>query len=193
MIQDYHYSHMLPKGARTNFGIFSRGKLVGVACYGKCIVNHSPDRPDWFELRRLVRKPGARFILSKFVAATLQELKRRGVPAVVSYADPNENHHGGIYQAGNWIYVRTVPPGNKFFQTPKGELVHPRTLYSRHGTSAPEEILKLHPKWKVVKPLAKHRYVMPLRIRKKAALAALKTVELPYPKPREQKRCKRAS
>jgi len=37
----------------------------------------------------------------------LRKLKKhaKGLKLVVSYADFNQGHHGGIYQATNWIYV----------------------------------------------------------------------------------------
>jgi hypothetical protein len=45
--------------------------------------------------------------VSRIMAITLRKLKKhaKGLKLVVSYADFNQGHHGGIYQATNWIYV----------------------------------------------------------------------------------------
>lgn len=66
------------------------------------------------------------------VAIAIKLLSKRnpGLRLIVSYADESQGHYGGIYQAGNWIYV-----GSKEYHCYRvnGEHVHPRTLYSRYG------------------------------------------------------------
>ena len=189
IVEAFHYSKMLPKGANVNFGAMDplTGELLAATCYGSLILNAArpgtPRRDGWLELRRLVRRPGAVLTLSQFLAATLQLLKQRGVPAILSYADPEQDHHGGIYQATNWVNTKVVPPGNSFWRLPDGTELHARNVVARYGTTDRAKILAIHPDWVPFRPKAKIRYLMPLNLRKQKALAALQTTELPYPKP----------
>jgi hypothetical protein len=158
--------------------------IQGVACYSIPLARMAPR--DWRELRRLVRVPGYDFPLSYFVSQTLKILKKDDIPAVLSYADPEHGHHGGIYQASNWTFVGPSIGGQPLFVTDTGEIVHPRTLYSRYGTQSVPKILDINPGWRIFHPIPKHRYIMPLNIRKKKALEIIKCDELPYPKPGEE-------
>lgn len=186
-VVEHHYLHTLPAvQTGAHFGAFSdqaKTKLVAVASYSSC---HCPKVPrDFIELRRLVVEPGHHdFVLSRFLAATLRQLRDMGVSAVLSWADPEAGHHGGIYQATNWIF--TAPDSwnwNSSFVTETGEIIGHRTAFKMFGTSSKKKVLKFRPKWRAFRPLPKYRYVMPLGIRKKKVLEILKTVELPYPKP----------
>lgn len=178
-------------GANKNYGAIDpiSGELLAAACYGPLILNAArpgtPRRDGWLELRRLVRREGAILVLSRFLAETLHVLKRQGVPAILSYADPEQDHHGGIYQATNWVNTKVVPPGNSFWRTPDGVSLHSRTVGSRYGTTDRARILAIHPDWVPYRPKPKIRYLMPLNIRKNKALAALQTIKIPYPKPKE--------
>lgn len=188
LVEAFHYSKKLPE-ATHNFGAFHpvTGELLAVACYSVCILNAArpgkPRREGWLELRRLVRRPGAVLILSQFLSSSLRALKHEGVPAVLSYADPEQDHHGGIYQATNWIATKSSPQGNSNWIIPTGEELHNRTVSARYGTSDRKRILAIHPDWIPRRPKGKIRYLMPLCLRPKRALAALQTVARSYPKP----------
>jgi hypothetical protein len=183
IIERYHYSHNLPYQCAPLFAITEGSSPIieGVAAYSIPLARMAPR--DWLELRRLACVPGYNFKLSYFVSRTLKILKREGVPAILSYADPEHMHHGGIYQASNWIYVGPSIGGQPLFVTDIGEIVHPRTLYSRYGTQSIPKILSINPTWRTFHPIPKHRYIMPLNLRKKKALEIIKCEELPYPKP----------
>ncbi|HJU36321.1 MAG TPA: hypothetical protein VJ716_02755 [Gaiellaceae bacterium] len=45
--------------------------------------------------------------VSRIVAIALRMLRRKcpGLRLVVSFAGPAQDHHGGIYQAGNWVFT----------------------------------------------------------------------------------------
>lgn len=183
MVEEFHYSKNLPNVVRRNFMIAETDWLPpeAVACYGPIVSRKAPK--EWMELRRLVKRPGSSIILSEFLAATLRILKAEGVPVVMSWADPEQGHHGGIYQATNWVYTEQKAGGNRTFVTETGQHIHPRTVYARFGTQSVPAVLALNPGWSAFLPKTKHRYLMPLNIRKNKALAMLKTRELPYPKP----------
>jgi hypothetical protein len=56
-----------------------------------------------------------------------------GIKLLVSYADPEHGHIGGIYQAMNWVYVgESCGPGVIALN---GKPTHRRTISSKYGTS----------------------------------------------------------
>ena len=186
-VRKYHYLGTLPPAVNLNYGMFDDVGLCAVASYGPC---HSARLPAGFiELRRLVRHPASKLSLSSFLADTLRRLKVDGVPAVVSWADPAAGHHGGIYQATNWIYTEPYSYNwNSHFRRPDGSVVDHRAAFKMFGTSSKTKVLALQPTWTAFLPLMKYRYVMPLRLRKAKCLALMKAQERPYPKPAQQAR-----
>jgi len=100
---------------------------------------------------------------------------------VVSYADPYHNHHGGIYQATNWIFTGRTPAA-RFFKV-SGDLVHPRTVGSR-GIEQSIDAVRHHidPNAEEVKKPGKFRYLYPLDddMRKR-----VEPMSKPYPKPED--------
>jgi hypothetical protein len=106
---------------------------------------------------------------------------------VISFADVRQNHHGGIYQAMNWIYTGKTSEGREFFF--KNEWIHDRNAGARgfktssgayvkvkKGLAAlTKEELQTIPVRKIP---GKHRYIYPLDkgIRRKITKLAL-----PYP------------
>lgn len=100
--------------------------------------------------------------VSKIVAITLRKLKRHcpGLRLVISLADPYRGHHGGIYQAGNWIY--TGKSQARTFYDIKGKIVHPRSIGAKGYPQTLEGARRLDPCAKPVEMPGKHRYLMPL-------------------------------
>lgn len=98
---------------------------------------------------------------------------------MVSFADEDQGHRGGIYQAGNWIYLgqSTWP-----YYRVRGKLIHPKTLHQRYGVGG-QSIDWLHRNvdpnaTREMRP-AKHRYAMPLD---KAMRRRVQRLALPYPR-----------
>jgi hypothetical protein len=78
-------------------------------------------------------------------------------------------HHGGIYQAGNWIYTGQTAEDYQY-QLPDGRFVHHRTATSLLKTVAGR------PKKKIP---GKYRYLMPLDDEMRKQIEPLRK---PYPK-----------
>jgi hypothetical protein len=91
---------------------------------------------------------------------------------VISFADTKEGHHGGIYQATNWIYVGEAEPR----KLPKlnGKFIHERSLsvLVKSGKAKRNEC-----EW--VQAMPKHKYLFPMddHMRKK-----ISHLSKPYPK-----------
>ena len=75
------------------------------------------------------------------VAIKMLRRQSPGLRLLVSYADPEQGHHGGIYQGGNWIYL-----GHSIAQAGiimHGKFTHKRTVSARHGTVGMGELRKI--------------------------------------------------
>ena len=104
------------------FGLYDKSKLVGVMTFGcppnkeyndgKCVFNNMKIKV--LELNRLIVNDGLKKnSLSFFVSQSLRQLKKP--LCIVSYADPNHNHYGFIYQATNWIYTGKSSPKHRYY------------------------------------------------------------------------------
>lgn len=95
----------------------------------------------------------------------------------MSYADTKEGHHGGIYQAGNWIYEGSKTDSN---QKINGIVLHRRTVYSRYGRHDLEWIKdNIDPNAEWVNMPPKHKYLYPLD---RAMRRQIESLAKPYPK-----------
>jgi hypothetical protein len=154
---------------------------TAVATYGRC---HVPKLRFFIELQRLAASPDRENPLSSFLAATLRALKKKGVAAVVTWADPASGHHGGIYQATNWHYVEPRSYNwNSHYRLPDGSIVDHRKAFAMHGTSSKKKLAVLEPTWEPFLPPMKRRYVMPLNVSIDECVERLEGRLLPYPKP----------
>jgi hypothetical protein len=179
----HHYLGDVPAAASVCYG-----NEKSVASYGPV---HAPRLPkDYLELRRLASD--GTDVLSRFLSATLRSLKADGVPAVLTWADPAAGHHGGIYQATNWIYTEPRSYSwNSHYRTPDGTVVDHRAAYKRFGSSAKRVVLEAEPTWEPFLPPMKYRYLMPLNVSRETALLATRSLVRPYPKPKHTARQKR--
>jgi len=111
-ILNKHYARRLPSISFA-FGLFDDTEImVGVCTFGyppnynfnngKCIFDGYEVLT--LELNRLITNDGLdNNALSYFVSKCLRALPRPS--CIVSYSDPNNGHHGYIYQATNWLYT----------------------------------------------------------------------------------------
>lgn len=124
------------------------------------------------ELARLWAPDGHRpNLLSEAMAAALKAVRRdAGCEAVISFADPNQGHHGGVYQAASWIYTGQSEE-TRVYITPDGRTLSRRSFHSGSESKKPN-----------IKPVrleGKHRYV---RCLTRTSRRLLKREALPYPK-----------
>jgi hypothetical protein len=114
------------------------------------------------------------------VAISLLRKKEKGLRLIVSFADPNQDHYGGIYQAGNWLYSGKADDYDKF-QDKSGRVWHPRQV-SATGTKKQYGEYRKVPKisdCKKIRTSGKYRYLYPLDRAMRKQIAPLAK---PYPK-----------
>ena len=179
--ENWHYSKCLPSSLqkRVAVGAWEDGKFVGVVVFGHG-ANPQIGSPygltinECVELTRIALKRDHGTTVSRIVKFALKFLKQSqpGIKLVVSYADQGQGHHGGVYQAGNWIYVGSMKgvPSLRY----RGKVWHAKAL----RTSFP--MLKhSDPLVEKVPAGDKHKYLMPLDAEMRERILPLAK---PYPK-----------
>lgn len=136
----WHYAGTLPLGRNIKYGAWWDGQFRGAVVYARGNATHlgarfglGADQRLVAELCRVAFREHPEFTISTVVAQTLRHLHRTnpGLRMVVSFADPEHDHHGGIYQAGNWIYTGRTGQQKQFFY--RGRWVHDRDFNAAPG------------------------------------------------------------
>ena len=182
----WHYSGSVPTPPLNVLGVWEGGEFKGVVVFSRGAASHlhvayGLPAESVCELSRVALREHVAPV-SKIVSVALRLLSKRypSMKLVVSFADPHEGHHGGIYQAGGWFYLGTSAASVAYFDS-SGRRWHSRqvsakgfnTQYGqRRECKRPDELTKV--------PLpGKHRYVLPLDA---AVRAQLEAKRQPYPK-----------
>lgn len=183
--EKWHYSQCVPVFKCVRIGVWEGSQFVGVVLFGQGATPeigppyHLP-QTQICELTRVALRDHC-WPVSRIISIAIRFLKRHcpNLRMVVSFADASQGHHGGIYQAGGWLYVGgAATHGYKV----RGQIVHPKTLHSRYGKggqSIPWLRANIDPKAERVVAGFKHRYLMPLDDEMRRKIEPLRK---PYPK-----------
>jgi len=183
----WHYSKCVPVGKLVKIGAWENGKFIGVVMFGRGATPNlgKPYGLKQEECVELVRIALTTHItpVSKIVKFALMFLKKNSplLRLVVSFADQSQGHHGGIYQAGNWIYSGEGTPAN--FYMIHGKLTHPRSIGAKGLVQNIVGARKLDKNAIVVEVPGKYRYLMALDTDMKNQVTLLSK---PYPKREKQ-------
>lgn len=193
---DYHYSGTAGTAGGKTFGVYA-GDCVAMVALGptanKDGVAAKFGLQQWngnVEIVRVAVHPDSpKNTASKSVAMVCDHVRRYWLlDWVFSYADTGQNHHGGIYQALNAVYVGVSPPERGYLVD--GYLMHPRTVVSTFGTRAWPKVRELaERRGSSIQQVedantAKHTYVLPIgppAVRRQIR-QALKPYSMSYPK-----------
>ncbi len=184
-VEKWHYSKTLPVPPIVKVGVWENDIFIGVVLFSR---GASPDllKPyglnqiDGCELTRIALNKHSAPV-SKIMMIAIKFLKKQcpELKLIVSFADQSKGHHGGVYQATNWIYTGQSSPSVEYWKD--GKRWHPRQL-SEKGFTVQFGAKRLCPKpsdCKKIKVPGKHRYLMPLEDDIKQKIDKLKK---PYPK-----------
>jgi len=182
-VERWHYSGRLPVGRMRRYGVWENGEFKGVVIFSRgasLALGHKYGLgpADCCELARVALREHTAPV-SRILRIALLLLKKAEptMRLVVSFADPAQGHHGGIYQAGGWIFDGDSTPSRQFYI--RGRWIHNREAtsgafggacrYSKaERESAPSRL-----------PPGKHRYLMWLT---KADRKAHAHLAKPYPR-----------
>jgi hypothetical protein len=177
---NWHYSKTVPTGKPFRIGAWENGTFVGCIFFGSgaSAALGTPYGLTTFQVCELVRVALSKHgnTVTRMISIAIRMLKKEnpGLKLVVSFADPFNGHHGGIYQGGNWIYAGDSSPSQSW-KLPDGTYAHDRR-FSGSGWNAP----KKPPIGAVkIRVPGKHRYLMPLDDEMRRRIEPLRK---PYPK-----------
>jgi len=172
--ENWHYSKCLPAGKMVKIGAWENEKFIGVVLFGRganhnMVKGYGLTQDQGCELVRIALTKHSAPV-SKIAAHAMRFLKKQSpdLRLVVSYADPEQGHHGGIYQAGNWIYRGLSSPAIKVWYN--GKWSHKKTV-DDSGINQSNLLKK--------RVAGKHTYLMPLDAEMRERIMQLAK---PYPK-----------
>jgi len=176
--EHWHYSKKMPVNKTVKIGVWENNVFIGVVIF-------SPGaNPMLYKTYNITQQQGCELTrialnkhkspVSKILSLAIKKLKKSnpGMRLIISFADTKEGHHGGIYQATNWVYVGCAVPR----KLPKinGKFIHERSL----SVLVKKGVIKRDQcEWVDAKP--KHKYLMPLDEDMRKMILPLSK---PYPK-----------
>ena len=184
--ENWHYSKSIPVGKLVKVGAWENGKFIGVVLFGRG-ANNNMLKPfglkadEGCELVRIALTKHQSPV-SKILSIALKFLRKQSpeLKLVVSYSDCDQDHHGGIYQATNWIYDGKHNAGSMGAFIIKGKKTHPKSVHSMGVKQTIDAVRKqLDPNATIFYTKGKHRYLMPLN---KKIARQLQFRMQPYPK-----------
>jgi len=172
--QHWHYSKCMPAGKLVRIGVWEQQQFIGAVVFGSGANRNigMPYKLKQHQVCELVRVALRRHTnqVSRILAIAMRLIRKQfpGLRVIISYADPEQGHHGGIYQACNWVYVGKSKPQQAVVVG--NEVMHKRSASALFGTI--KGLQRSQALWK-------HTYAFPLDVEAKQILAQFVR---PYPK-----------
>ena len=175
--EHWHYSKCIPKSKLAKFGVWEDDKFIGSIIFG---VGATSSLVKQYELRM---EQGCELVrvaltthqsqVTRMIAIALRILKKTftGLRLVVSFADPEQGHYGGIYQGGGWLFSGYSTASNEYIY--KGKRWQGRSFRNKYRG------MENHPDVVTIKGSSKIRYLMPLD---KAMKDQIQSLSKQYPK-----------
>ncbi len=185
-VEHWHYSKSLPAGKTVRVGVWEDERFIGCVVFARGAAKNlgKPYGLEQTQICELARMALAdhKTPVSKIMAIAVRMLSKEmpTMRLIVSFADKDQDHHGGIYQACNWIY--TGETGQHWlYKNSRGQILHPRQV-SVSGLRPEFGVTKRVDKidqCQKIRAKGKHRYIMPLDPEMRAKVLRLAR---PYPK-----------
>jgi hypothetical protein len=167
--ENWHYSKSVPLPPLVKVGVWEDSKFIGVVLFSRGAspmlgAAYDLKQTECCELTR-VSLTKHKTSVSRIIAIAIKFLKKNnsGLRLIVSFADQNQGHHGGIYQAGGFIYSGESsekydyigPDGKKYLSRQVAESGYVKQFSKVTKVFKRSECVAVH-------VLGKHRYLMPL-------------------------------
>jgi hypothetical protein len=185
-VEHWHYSRRMPMPPIVSIGVWEDSAYIGCVLFarGANMNIGTPYGLSMTQCAELVRVAITSHAtpVTRIVAVAFKFLRSSspGLRLLVSYADPSEGHHGGIYQGGGWVYAGRGSEATEFLHDGRWKHQREVTAVSFASTGHPgsgkaSRISELPRRTKQ----GKHKYLMPLDDAMRAQIAPLAK---PYPK-----------
>ena len=182
---NWHYSKSVPVPPLVKVGVWEDGEFIGVVVFSRgassnLLKPYCLNQTEGCELTRIALRKHITTV-SRIVKIAIIFLKKHtpSLRLIVSFSDPHYGHHGGIYQAGNWLYCGTTSESKEYWFL--GKRLHSRQISEKGYNIQQGKVRKtIKPsQCKIIKTQGKHRYLMPLdkKMRKQ-----IEPLSKPYPK-----------
>jgi hypothetical protein len=188
MVIAHHYSARWPSNVQLVVSHHEAGGLFGDAgpMIAACVFSFPAARwrEEVWELARLVCRPDSQgHPLTSLISDACRVLKdRRAIDLVVSYADWQQGHHGGIYQAASWRFHGQRKRARDGVVV-NGQFLPARTANHCWGTNYPDQLRDMGIDAEPHYDEGKFLYWRALTRRGRAKAARLGLQDEPYPKP----------
>jgi len=162
-VRTNHYAHSVPSGKTHWFDYQSAIVSWSIPANNNVSNFLIGEKNRVWELSRLWAPDNHRpNLLTQAISATLRELRvlEPTVLAVVSYADPNVGHYGGIYRAASWMYLGQCEE-SRYYVDASGQSVSRRKFHSGGGSGMTKAEIESRGFTEMRKP-GKHRFAMGL-------------------------------
>jgi hypothetical protein len=163
LICEYHYTHSVPSG-KSHYVRFGDALVVWSIPANKNIAKFILGyQGKVWELSRLWAPNGhAPNLLTQAISAAVGVIWKLERPdALVSYADPNAGHKGGVYRAASWLY-HGQSEEVRAYRSQDGKIVARRAFHSGSVGMTKAQIealgfveLRLPGKERFVKPITR--------------------------------------
>lgn len=168
-VENWHYSKSLPVPPLVKIGAWEDGKFIGTVIFSRgaspaLLAPYGLKQTEGCELTRVAFR-GHVAPISRILALAIKWLKKNSpkLRLIVSFADPMQNHHGGIYQANGWLYSGQSAPSVEW-KDKAGNKWHGRQV-SKTGVTRQFGNLRASPKISDCEKIncpGKHRYLLAL-------------------------------
>ena len=185
-VEHWHYSRTMPTPPIVRIGAWEQSEFIGCVLFSRGATQdlgtpYGLQMTQVCELTRVALADHANTV-SKIGSLAIALLKTRNpdLRLIVSFADPNNGHHGGIYQAMNWTYAGQTSASYKY-QDSSGRVWHGRQVSST-GVKRQYGELRYVPRIEDctrIPEIGKHRYLYPLD---RAMRKQIEPLRKPYPK-----------
>lgn len=184
-VEKWHYSHNMPKSKLVKIGVWEQEKFIGAVIYG---VGATSDLVKAYGLKSTEGCELVRVALTKhetpvtrIISISIKLLRQAapGLRLLVSFADPEQGHVGGIYQAGGWLYAGRSAASDEYIVNGKRWQGRAFRASKPAPLTTKQALERLDPNYKVIKGSSKYRYLYPLDDDMRARIQPL---ALPYPK-----------
>jgi hypothetical protein len=184
--ENFHYTKTVPVPPLVKIGAWEDSKFIGVVIFSRgasssLLKPYNLKQTEGCELTRIALTKHQTPV-SRILSIAIKFLKKHnpGLKLIVSFADKNQGHHGGIYQATNWIYSGQTSSSYSYIDK-TGRKLHSRQVSEKgyniqqgmiRKTQKPSELQKIFCE-------GKHRYLYPLD---KETYDRIIKLKKPYPK-----------
>ncbi|HMN13732.1 MAG TPA: protein Mom [Bellilinea sp.] len=185
-VEHWHYSRCMPIGKLVKIGVWENEQFIGCVIFGYGNNQYQGNQFGLIQTQicELLRVALTKHetTVTKIVKIALRMLKESnaGIRLVVSYADPEQGHNGGIYQGGNWAFIG-VGGSDEAFYNKRGERIHSRLVGKGGKKNVFGRVISTYDSDTTTKRklLKKYKYVYPLDNEMRKQIEPLRK---PYPK-----------